>query len=142
MDKNEIIEKLKVQHRELQQTLHLAHAYAVGNDREAAQKCFAQLSKFRTEIAEHLSLENGVFYPDYILLKTARGESIEGTKKFIAEMDVIAKTALSFLDMYNSPEIISSAFDAYRAELQIVTSAINIRIEVEEDGVFGAYLVM
>ena len=137
MEPQELISTLKNQHRILQSDL--SSALEVN---KRGENIILDLIKFKNDLLEHLKLENETFYTDYLDKKTKKGEEIENTKKFIKEMDDIAKVVMTFLEKYSSSESINKYITEFNKELPDIISTLNMRIETEEDGVYDIYLSM
>ena len=142
MNAVELIAELKKQHQQLNKDLTLALAYTDKEIEKDGKNIFKELEKFKKDLTEHLNLENGTFYPSYLEKKSARGEDLESTKKFIKEMEDIGKVVIAFLEKYNSPEKISSSLENFKKELEQIIRTLRMRIETEEEGVFDLYLIM
>lgn len=106
------------------------------------QNCFNELLRFKSVLNSHMEIENAQFYPDYIRAKKERGESIDGTKKFIQEMDDIANGIDQFIETYHSEAIILENEAIFQKDLSRLQSTLSVRIDVEEEGLFEVYLVM
>jgi regulator of sigma D len=136
----ELIATLKTQHRTLQTDLSLA--LEDSKSENTGKDISLQLIKFKTDLLEHLKLENGEFYPDYLDKKVKRGEDIVSTKEFIKQMEDIGKIVMVFLDKYHAPEVINTGIMDFRKELIDIIKTLNTRIETEEEGVFDLYLLL
>ncbi len=135
-----LILTLKNQHRALQADLSLVlEKIEVGG---LGDEIVLNLTKFKNDLLEHLKLENETFYPDYLEKKIKRGEEVDTTKKFIKEMDEIGKVVIGFLEKYATAETISKSLLEFKKELISIINTLNMRIESEEDGVFGLYLLL
>lgn len=142
MEPQELITALKSQHRTLQSDLSSALEKTNAEAEDKGENILSDLTKFKTELLAHVKMEGEMFYPDYLHKKTQRGEEIESTKKFINEMDEIAKVVMNFLDKYPSADNINNSLSAFREELNGIVGVLNVRIETEEEGVFNVYLAM
>jgi len=138
----ELISTLKTQHRTLQADLAQALNDATSGTGGKGATIVSALAKFKTDLLEHLKLENGEFYPDYLEKKIKRGEDVTGTKEFIRQMDDIGKAVMGFLDKYNTAESIDVSLPTFQEELPGIIRTLNVRIETEEEGVYGIYLLM
>jgi len=142
MNPQELITTLKDQHRTLQNDLSLALNNSNATGSLVGSTIVENLSKFKKDLLEHLKLENGEFYPDYLEKKTKRGEDITSTKEFVRQMDEIGKVVIGFLEKYSTPESVEKVIPEFRKELANIIGTLNTRIETEEDGVFGLYLLI
>jgi hemerythrin-like domain-containing protein len=142
MNQEELIAKLKEQHKTLKQYLSLALVYVENEAEKGAKKILSELVQFKKDLEEHLTLENGTFYPSYLDKKKARGEDTVSTEKFIKEMTDIGLKVMQFLENYNSVEKITASTDEFKAKLSDVTQTLKVRIESEEEGVYDFYLLM
>jgi len=129
----ELVSTLKAQHRSLQADLSAAL--------DGTNSALA-LTKFRNDLLEHLQLENEVFYPDYLEKQGKKGEDVTKTKEFIKQMDDIGNVVMAFLNKYNAAEAITATTEDFKKELETIIRTLNLRIETEEEGVFGLYLLM
>lgn len=142
MDQQKLISTLKSQHRTLQEDLSLALSKANLAIENKGEAIILDLVKFKDDLMGHLKIEKEIFYPDYLDKKIKRGEEVESTKKFISEMDDIAKVVMSFLDKYASPESVDKFSADFSEDLMKIIVTLNMRIETEEEGVFDVYLAM
>lgn len=142
MDKQELIATLKSQHRQLQADLSVVLEETRKESDLTCENIFASLAKFKNDLAEHQELENGVFYVDYLSKKSERGEDTTSTQEFIRQMTEIGNTVDAFLAKYATCDAIRGTVSGFTSELATIIRILNMRIETEEDGVFGLYLVM
>lgn len=142
MNPQDLISALKSQHRTLQADLSSALERTTSGVKENGESIVSDLTKFKNDLLGHLKIENEVFYPDYLDKKIKRGEEVESTKKFINEMSEIAKVVMSFLDKYANQEGVAKFAADFDEDLMKIITALNMRIESEEEGVFGIYLLM
>ena len=136
-----LIAKLKIQHRGLQHDLVLVSDGVASKTLQQSSVLVSGLATFKHDLLEHLTLENGEFYPDYLHKKEVKGEDLESTKEFIKKMDDIGKAVMGFLDTYATPEAIDASKLTFQHELQGIIKTLNVRIETEEEGVYDIYLV-
>jgi len=141
MNSQELVTKLKSQHKILQADLSSV-LKKIEETQIDCEEIVLNLEKFKNDLLEHLKSESEEFYPDYIDKKIKRGEEIESTKKFIGIMDEIGSVIMKFLEKYSLPKNIESAPLDFKKELTGIISTLNTRIETEEDGVFGIYIIM
>lgn len=142
MNPQELVTTLKEQHRMLQADLSVALENSKIETKESLESVVSGLAKFRSNLLAHMKLEGEQFYPDYFEKKIAKGENIENGKRFIKEMDELAKTIIEFLDKYAVAGSVGASLVDFRKELSAMISTLNIRIETEEEGMFDFYLIM
>lgn len=140
MSKEELIELFKKQHDTLQDDL--LHIDAFKGEMRFGENSLNALQKFKADLLGHLSIEDTEFYPNYLKLLQTKGGDTAKTKIFIDEMNQIKLTIVAFLDKYGVKENIENDPSVFLAELGRITSTLNLRIETEEDGVYGVYLSM
>lgn len=110
--------------------------------KESLEDVVLGLTKFRSDLLAHIKLEGEKFYPDYFKKIIANGEDVENGKRFIKEMDDLAKTIIEFLAKYTATGSINASAADFRKELSAMISTLNVRIETEEKGLFDFYLMM
>ena len=137
----ELISILKAQHRNLQNDLKLVSDELKSEATLDSSSVVKKLSKFKIDILEHIKLENGEFYPDYLAKKEAKGENTAKAKEFIKVMEDIGKVIMTFLDKYSRVETIKGSRLVLTEELHNIIGTLNTRIETEEEGVFDIYLI-
>lgn len=131
-----IIEKLTAQHRTLEQDLvglSRLSEDAVGN-RAALRE---QLTKFTSDLSEHVELENNIFYPALVQKMKQRGFDVCKTEEFIFKMDEIVVAASAFCAGYGSEYFSDEVIDSFRQDLSRIEGMLNLQIETEESGVYG-----
>lgn len=133
IDKEELINILREQHRELQADLRGA---VHGAEKNLFQETLNLLLKFRKDLETHLELENGTFYPDYLKINNDDAK----VKIFVAEMVMIGEKIFEFLKTYDAVEKISVAGGVFRGDLEKIISMLNLRIEMEEEGLYDVYV--
>lgn len=133
-DLNNIVDILILQHRNLQKDLGIAVDLLHGDKFEEID---ASLRKFTADLQEHLQLENNVFYFELLKKMKEHGVDTGSTEKFIAEMNVIGNAVMSFLGKYDSAESIKNLLSDFKIELPDIITALNLRIESEESGVYS-----
>ena len=136
-----LIATLTAQHRGLQRDLAFVSDGLKSETIQKSSVLVSQLAIFKKDLSEHLALENGEFYPDYLHKKEVKGEDLGSTKEFIRKMDDIGKVVMGFLDTYKTPESIDVSIVTFQHELEGIIKTLNVRIETEEEGVYGIYLV-
>jgi regulator of sigma D len=136
-----IIQTMIDQHRVLQQNLGKAKDLASQNKPDLSG-IITELEEFKKNLLEHLKLENGEFYPELLKKMEAKNMDVSKTKEFIAEMDEIGKVVMAFLEKYSKPEIIEGSADKFKEDLKGIISALNLRVESEESGVFTYFSVI
>ena len=135
INRRELIDTLEKQHRGLRSDLKQAMQNA---KKTLLSETVETLGKFKKDLAEHLDLENNTFYPDYLALTKAN----EKVKKFIDEMIVIGEEITAFLNQYDQAEKISASGDKFIPELERITETLNLRIEMEEEGLYDIYIAI
>ena len=138
----ELISTLKIQHRALQADLSIVQDELTKGLSVKTDTVILALTKFRNDLIEHLKLENNEFYPDYLDKKAKRGEDVSSTRDFIKQMEDIGKTVMLFLDTYDNSAAVNTNLTVFSKALNGVISVLNTRIETEEEGVFGLYLLL
>lgn len=135
INRQELVATLEKQHRGLQADLTQAMQNA---EKSLLSEVVETLGKFKDDLDAHLDLENNTFYPDYLALTKAN----EKVKKFIDEMIVIGEEITAFLNQYDQPEKISASGDKFIPELERITETLNLRIEMEEEGLYDIYIAI
>lgn len=139
IDKASLVKTLKDQHRNLQSAL-------VNTEKElssgSTENVIKLLANFRTDLIIHLELENGTFYPDYLRITEEKGGDTEKIKGFIAQMAEIGEKVIAFLSKYITTDSINSNKQDFAKELEKITSTLNLRIQMEEEGIYDIYLVI
>ncbi len=97
---------------------------------------FKILNDFSYFLAEHLNLENNVFYPELIEKFKMKGHEIYGIEKFINEMKIIETKVKKFFKFYLDAENIKKDFKKFALNLDEIVSTLTLRIESEENSVF------
>lgn len=136
MNPQELISILKSQHTVLKSGLETAYGKADAND------IILTLKKFRVDLIDHMKLENTEFYPDYMDKKIKRGESVEITREIIVQMNEIAKAIFIFLSKYGTAQSIDKNISSFKSELLDITGILRIRVDTEEEGIYGVYLLI
>jgi len=136
----DLIKNLIAQHRQLQQDLILV-MNDIDDKKNCSERIVANLQKFRQQLIDHLKLEDDVFYMKYIEIKKMRGEDLSSTYSFIQEIKQIGVAVMQFLEKYSNKDSVENE-DNFKSELSAIVSTLNARIETEEEGVYGIYLVM
>ena len=136
IDKKQLIETMKGQHRVLQSDLIEAKNNTTS---ELFEKVDEYLKKFKIDLKTHLDLENGTFYPDYFKMSEEKGANIEKIKSFIAEMVEIGEKVTKFLDRYSNVQSIKSDKAIFTQDLEPIIKTLNLRIEMEEEGIYDIY---
>ncbi|MCX6793097.1 MAG: hemerythrin domain-containing protein [Candidatus Falkowbacteria bacterium] len=124
------------QHRVLQKDLGAA-LELVTSEASDIKNIINNLEKFSIDLPEHLQLENGVFYPNLISKMKERNIDTAKTEDFINQMKEIGVVIMAFLDKYKAETDIESQLEVFKEELASVVSALNLRVESEESGVYG-----
>ena len=142
LNSQDLISTLKSQHRILESDLLQVSNEAKSEAGSVGEAIVLGLTKFKKDLGEHLELENGAFYPDYLDKKIKRGEDTASTKEFIEQMNGIGKTVMDFLGKFNTPQAVDNEVVNFINELSKIIGVLKIRIETEEEGVFELYLLM
>jgi regulator of sigma D len=133
----EIISTLIKQHRALQAEVgEILACYQLAKP-EAAEKINAGLKKFTQELVGHLKLENEVFYVQLLAKMKQAGQDTSKTELFIAEMKDIEKVVYTFLGKFKDTASIETNFENFQKEFDAIKQALVMRIESEEEGVYG-----
>jgi regulator of sigma D len=135
MGTDNIITKLIQQHRLLQNDLGCVNS-ELTLDKPGNNKIIKLLDEFTNDLNKHLKLENDVFYVELLSKMKNNGIDTTNTEKFILEMHDIGTTVMAFLNKYNSEQNINHNISNFRTDLQKIISALNMRIEAEEEGVY------
>jgi hypothetical protein len=101
-----------------------------------AEKLFTDMVDLRKTLEEHLALENDVFYPRMLKKMEEKHFDAKNTIAFIEEMQVIGVKVFGFFNTYGSIEAITKNPQEYVAELNAISSALEMRMSAEEDGVY------
>ena len=136
IDKKQLVETMKGQHRKLQSDLTEAKNNVSS---ELFEKVDELLKQFRVDLKTHLDLENGTFYPDYFKIAEQKGYNLEKIKSFIAEMMEIGVKVNNFLDRYSNIQSIQVDKNIFIQDLDLITKTLNLRIETEEEGIYDIY---
>ncbi len=132
-----IVPILIKQHHNLQaEAQSIIECYQFDNV-EAAKKISEGLEKFSQELQGHLKLENEVFYVQLLAKMKQAGQDISSTEIFIAEMKDIEKVVYAFLEKFKDADKILASFEIFKKEFELIKQALVLRIESEEDGVYG-----
>ena len=97
---------------------------------------FFGLEEFGKSLADHLKLEDGVFYPKLLQRLEGQGTNTGDTRKFIDEMRKIKEQVYDFLGKYGAVEKIEKNFESFKLDLNEMISVLFIRIYSEENGVY------
>jgi regulator of sigma D len=141
MNPQELIVKLKEQHLTLQADLASALEYANSLDGMDSRVILEVLQKFKTDLTEHLQLENENFYPDYFNKKSLLDSDVDSEQIFHGKMNEIGTAVMNFLDKYSTPESLNNPSE-FKTELSGIIDTLKLRIETEEEGIFDIYLSM
>ena len=141
MNPQELVTKLKEQHLTLQADLVSALEYARVPETIDGVLILEVLRKFKTDLTEHLQLENETFYPDYFNKKSLLNSDVDSEQIFHEKMNEIGTAVMNFLDKYSIPESLNNPSE-FKAELSGIIDTLKLRIETEEEGIFDIYLSM
>ena len=136
MVKKNIILAMVEQHRGLQKRVGVVLQELQENSIDIA-KISQGLKQFNQDLAEHLKLENEVFYINLLKDMKNSGQDITQTEQFIAEMEGIGKAVGLFLKKYDTPTKVKEQIEEFKLEMPGIGNALNLRIESEEAGVYG-----
>ena len=131
-----IVSLMREQHKVLKEELIVIMSIVKDGDVNA-KVVVDGLAKFRSDLDDHLTLENKIFYPGLLKTMKEHGDDISTTEIFIDEMDFIEKTAISILEKYETVESIEKSLPKFSQELESLINVLVLRIESEEDGVYG-----
>lgn len=131
-----IVEEMISQHRTLQKDLGGA-LDLVKNEEPDFVQIDADLKKFIKDLEEHLKLENDIFYPSLLKKMKEKDVDTSKTEDFINQMKEIGTVVMIFLGKYKSNIEIENQFADFKNDLSTIVSALNLRIESEESGVYG-----
>ncbi|MFA4942240.1 MAG: hemerythrin domain-containing protein [Patescibacteria group bacterium] len=140
MNPPELIAQLKNQHATLRSDLAAALLEIDSAHDNQGELIVLDLVKFKADLLNHLKLENEVFYPDLLAKKNKMGVDVLDTKHFIAQMDEIGIVVMGFLKKYEFPATITGSLPDFKKELLEIIETLNLRIEIEEEGIFDVYL--
>lgn len=135
-NRDNIIERMIEQHRTLQKDLGGAFDL-LKNERVNVIEVNNYLKKFSLDLEGHLSLENGIFYPELLTMMKNKGIDTSKTEDFINQMREIGVVVTSFLEKYKEVSSIENELSDFKNELENIISVLNLRIESEEDGVYS-----
>lgn len=132
---DDIVKILIGQHRILQQGLvSVSQLAQIGES--AVQEIIMGLKSFSGNLLGHLKLENEEFYPKLLDAMKAKNMDTLDTEKFIAEMKSIEMVVMAFLQKFNNVDAFKGNMGDFIKELTATISALNLRIESEETGVY------
>ena len=130
-----IIEVMISQHRTLQKDLGGA-LNSTNGDKSSADDISNGLKQFTADLTPHLQLENEVFYPELLKRMKASGVDTTKTEDFINQMKDVGTVVMAFLGKYKDRTNITDQLESFKIELTGIISALNMRIELEEGGVY------
>ncbi len=126
---------MKDQHKLLQ--VDLVGALNVAKSENTNTSAISQdLNKFNSDLSDHLSLENDMFYPELLNRMKDKGLDVSKTEIFINQMKDIGVEVVAFLEKYNNVPSIDGQLEDFKKELTNIISILNLRIESEESGVY------
>ena len=132
-----MVEVLVFQHNELRTLLRQIEQQAV--QLSDYSELMTLHGTFLKKLEGHLSLENDFFYPKILegmKQKHVSEDQIEKTQAFIGKMKDIEVQVLGFFDAYGTAESVASKKEEYLRDLKTMISAILVRIETEEEGIY------
>jgi len=98
------------------------------------------LKDFASDLGEHLSLENNIFYVNLLDRMRELGQDTSNTEVFIEEMKGIEKVVIAFLKKFDNPEAIEKNTADFKKEFPVIKDTLLLRIESEESGVYEYWL--
>ena len=134
-EKNIVATMIK-QHRLLQQDLEKTIEVADSAQKDGAHMIYVLLQKFKTDLNEHLELENNFFYKQLVGKMEKKNVDTTKIKEFISDMDDIGKAVYAFLDKYDDESVIGNNIKEFRKDVSEITQVLLVRIETEEAGVY------
>jgi len=137
---NNIVEQLTSQHRNLQKDLGKTWDLSKEENPNMTE-IDVSLRQFTTDLQDHLHLENDIFYSELLKRMKNKGVDTVKTEDFIAQMSKIGVVVMGFLTKFKDTESIKSQFNDLKNELGDIISALNLRIESEESGVYGYWSI-
>lgn len=132
---NNIIGILKAQHKVLQQNLSSVDLLAKTGE-PAVSEIMSGLEEFTKNLQGHLTLENGEFYPNLLSAMKEKNMNTVDTENFIGQMKSIEVVVTAFLLQYSNAGAYAGAMNVFEKDLLGIISALNLRIESEELGVY------
>ncbi len=135
MTNKELLSTLLSQHANLRLIL-INIEKEINSDFIDAEKISNELYEFKIRLTEHLTLEDGAFYPEVLKVLKDKGSETKNTEEFIAQMKVLGALVFGFLDKYNSEEKILGDITEFKREYEDMTGLILLRVAVEEEGVY------
>jgi hypothetical protein len=132
-----IIEIMIRQHRTLQKDLGGALVLSEVKNNPDTEEIDNNLRQFKIDLGEHLQLENSIFYPELLKIMKEKGVDTLKTEDFISQMKAIGEVVMTFLSKYKDAQVIGNQFEDFKREIVGIISALNLRIESEESGVYG-----
>jgi len=142
MNPQDLIAKLKAQHFTLIEDLTSALGYLTSQEGVESSVILEILQKFKSDLIEHLQLENNSFYLDYFNKKSLMNADIDNEQEFHEKMNDIGTEVMNFLDKYSTPEAMDDNPSEFKSELSGIIDTLKLRIETEEEGIFDVYLSM
>lgn len=138
-----LVSTLIAQHQELREDIAAISAHAASLDRSNADLVYDDLSKFKSDLFQHLKLENETFYVKYLARKRAEGEDVEQLNNFIEQMDIIGEVVTQFLSKYATAEsTLNGPSGEFMKQLHEVTDILDVRMETEERSIYQTFLSM
>lgn len=141
MNKDELIKLMTSQHRKLQQDLQDALREAV-SAKPNIPLILGSLEIFKQDLNIHLTLENRVFYPDYMKLKSQMGQETQSIQVFIDKMMQIGSQVEKFLTAYGTLDALTADILNFSKSLVTIIKTLNLRIEIEEESLYKLYLIV
>jgi hemerythrin-like domain-containing protein len=134
---NELITKLKAQHKEILQTFEDLTQYALG-EVVSRGDVIASLKKLKSILIGHIETEDKYLYSK--LLRAKDNEARETTKKFSDEMLKISEAVFDFFGRYLHLTVSElETNDKFKEELRGMAITVAKRIGTEEEILFPLY---
>ena len=126
-----LVQKLQEQHKQIDLILN-SLSKEINSENVDAVYVFDNLQKFNNILTEHLKLEDENFYPKLLETLEEKKENTDEIKEFIEQMDRIVKQVKSFLNFYDSVDMIKQADNTImQFEFEEMMNDLETRINVE-----------
>lgn len=131
-----IIQRMKDQHAGILETIRAILNLTKNADNINTDEVFKGLDVFKKRLAEHLELENNVFYVELIKRMEAAGDDTEEAKTFINGMKNIETGLNAFLERFAADEDLKLRPTNFTDELISIKNQLKIRVDAEEGGIY------
>jgi regulator of sigma D len=137
-DMNTLVTQLREQHEHLRSAITSVTELGAQTPFPAQQIATA-LTSFKTQLDEHLAIEDTTFYPE--LLRAMKADEMDAsvTEEFISQMAAIGAQVYGFLARYGSQEYLTSHAEQFRSELADIVHALAARMYAEDRSVYALY---